>query len=69
MAQYNYIVRTKDGVRQEGTLAAENINIAGEQLRNEGMIGIKINERASIRIWNVNYFYESLSRRYQPGFG
>ena len=45
MAQFNYIVRTKDGVRQEGTIDAENINIASENLRNEGMTVVKINER------------------------
>ena len=26
MAQFNYIVRTKDGIRQEGTIDADNIN-------------------------------------------
>ena len=45
MAQFNYIVRTKDGVRQEGTIDAENINIASENLRNEGMTVVKISER------------------------
>ena len=45
MPQFNYIIRTKDGTRQEGTIDADNINIASEQLRNEGMIVIKINER------------------------
>ena len=45
MPQFNYIIRTKDGVRQEGTIDADNINIASEQLRNEGMTVIKIDER------------------------
>ena len=47
MSQFNYIVRTKDGVRQEGTIDAENINIASEKLRTEGMIVVKIDERDS----------------------
>ena len=37
MAQFNYIVRTKDGVRQEGTIDAENINIASEELRKDDL--------------------------------
>jgi len=45
MAQFNYIVRTKDGSRKEGTVDAENINAASEQLRKEDLIVIKINER------------------------
>ena len=45
MAQFNYIVRTKDGVRQEGTIDADSINIASENLRNEGMTVVKISER------------------------
>ena len=45
MAQFNYIVRTKDGVRQEGTIDAENINIASEQLREQELTVIKIKER------------------------
>ena len=45
MAQFNYIVRTKDGIRQEGTIDADSINIASENLRNEGMTVVKISER------------------------
>ena len=45
MAQFNYIVRTKDGVRQEGTIDADSINIASEDLRNQGMTVVKISER------------------------
>jgi len=45
MAQFNYIVRTKDGARQEGAIEADNINIASENLRSEGMTVVKIDER------------------------
>ena len=45
MAQFNYIVRTKDGVRKEGTIDAENINIASRQLQNDDLRVIKIDER------------------------
>ena len=45
MSQFNYIARTKDGIRKEGTLDAENINIASEQLRKDGLIVVKIDER------------------------
>ena len=45
MAQFNYIVRTKDGARNEGTIDADNINAASEQLRKDGLIVIKIDER------------------------
>ncbi len=45
MPEFNYIVRTKDGVRQEGTIEAKNINVASEELRTQELIVIKINER------------------------
>ena len=45
MAQFNYIVRTKDGVRKEGTIDAENINVASRKLQNDDLIVVKINER------------------------
>ena len=32
MPQFDYIVRTKDGAREEGTIDADNINIASEKL-------------------------------------
>jgi len=45
MAQFNYIARTKDGIRKEGTLDAENINIASEELRKNDLIVVEINQR------------------------
>ncbi len=45
MAQFNYIVRTQDGARQEGSVDAENINDASEKLRSDGLIVVKITER------------------------
>ena len=45
MAQFNYIVRTQNGTRQEGNIDANNINDASEKLRAEGLTVIKISER------------------------
>jgi type IV pilus assembly protein PilC len=45
MAQFNYIVRTQSGSRQEGNIDAKNINEASEKLRSEGLTVIKISER------------------------
>ena len=45
MAQFNYIVRTQSGSRQEGNIDAKNINDASEKLRSEGLTVIKISER------------------------
>ena len=45
MAQFNYIVRTQDGARQEGNIDANNINDASEKLRSDGLIVVKISER------------------------
>ena len=45
MAQFNYIVRTQSGSRQEGNIDAKNINNASEKLRSEGLTVIKISER------------------------
>ncbi len=45
MAQFNYIIRTQNGTRQEGNIDANNINDASEKLRSEGLTVIKISER------------------------
>jgi len=45
MAQFNYIVRTQNGTRQEGNIDANNINDASEKLRSDGLTVIKISER------------------------
>jgi len=45
MAQFNYIVRTQSGARQEGDIDANNINDASEKLRSDGLTVIKISER------------------------
>ena len=45
MAQFNYIVRTQSGTRQEGNIDAKNINDASEKLRSDGLTVIKISER------------------------
>ena len=45
MPEFNYIVRTQDGERREGSIDAQNINDASEQLRNNGFIVVKITER------------------------
>ena len=45
MAQFNYIVRTQNGSRQEGSIDAANINEATEKLHTEGLTVVKINER------------------------
>ena len=47
MPQFNYIARTQNGARREGTIEATNINEASEKLRNDQLIIIKINERDS----------------------
>ena len=45
MPQFNYIIRTKDGVREEGAIDADNINIASEKLRANDFTVIKITEK------------------------
>ena len=45
MAQFNYIIRTQNGTRQEGSIDATNINEATEQLNSEGFTVVKISER------------------------
>ena len=45
MPQFNYIIRTKDGVREEGTIEADNINIASEELRSKDCTVVKIDEK------------------------
>ncbi|MBT6870036.1 MAG: type II secretion system F family protein [Candidatus Marinimicrobia bacterium] len=45
MAQFNYIVRSQSGARQEGNIDAKNINDASEKLRADGLTVIKILER------------------------
>ncbi|MBT5077520.1 MAG: type II secretion system F family protein [Candidatus Marinimicrobia bacterium] len=45
MAQFNYIVRSQSGARQEGNIDAKNINDASEKLRADGLTVIKISER------------------------
>ena len=45
MPQFNYIIRTNDGVREEGLLDAENINDASEKLRAKNYTIIQIKEK------------------------
>ena len=45
MPQFNYIIRTKDGVREEGTIEADNINVASEELRSKDCTVVKIDEK------------------------
>jgi len=45
MPQFNYIARTQNGARREGTIEAININEASEKLRNDQLVIIKINEK------------------------
>jgi len=45
MAQFNYIIRTQNGTRQEGSIDAININEATEKLNSEGFTVVKISER------------------------
>ena len=45
MAQFNYIVRTQNGSRQEGSIDAANINEATEKLHTKDLTVVKINER------------------------
>ena len=45
MAQFNYIVRTQNGSRQEGSIDAANINEATEILHTKDLTVVKINER------------------------
>ena len=45
MAQFNYIIRTQNGTRQEGSIDATNINEATEKLNSEGFTVVKIFER------------------------
>jgi len=45
MAQFNYIIRTQNGTRQEGSIDATNINEATEKLNSEGFTVVKISER------------------------
>ena len=45
MAQFNYIVRTQNGTREEGSIDAQNINEATEKLNSDGFTVVKITER------------------------
>ena len=45
MAQFNYIIRTQNGTRQEGSIDATNINEATEKLNSDGFTVVKISER------------------------
>jgi len=42
MPRFDYIIRTKDGVREEGAIDADNINIASEKLSANDSAVIKI---------------------------
>jgi type IV pilus assembly protein PilC len=45
MAEFNYIIRTQNGTRQEGSINATNINEATEKLNSDGFTVVKISER------------------------
>ena len=45
MPQFNYIARTKDGIREEGAIDADNINLASKKLFSKDLTVIKIDER------------------------
>lgn len=45
MADFTYIVRTKDGIRKEGKIESKNYNSAREELISDGMTIIKLTER------------------------
>ena len=45
MADFIYIVRTKDGIRKEGKIESKNYNSAREELISDGMTIIKLTER------------------------
>ena len=45
MPQFNYIARTQNSARREGTIEAININEASQKLRNDQLVIIKINEK------------------------
>jgi len=45
MPRFDYIIRTKDGVREEGAIDADNINIASEKLSANDSAVIKITEK------------------------
>ena len=45
MPQFNYIIRTNDGVREEGIIDADNINEASEKLRTKNYTIIQIKEK------------------------
>lgn len=45
MAEFNYIIRTQNGTRQEGSIDATNINEATEKLNSDGFTVVKISER------------------------
>ena len=47
MSQFDYIVRTQEGKRKEGSIDAKNINRASEKLSSQGLIVIKISEKDS----------------------
>ena len=42
MPKFNYIIRTKDGAREEGIIEADNINIASEDLRKCDNCGVSM---------------------------
>ena len=54
MPQFNYIIRTKDGVREEGTIEADNINIASEELRSKDCTVVKIDEKETDEYYSSN---------------
>jgi len=45
LADFSYIVRTKDGIRKEGYLESSNYNSAMEELLADGMTVVKLTER------------------------
>tara|TARA_B100002052_G_scaffold107533_1_gene99061 strand:+ start:301 stop:1560 length:1260 start_codon:yes stop_codon:yes gene_type:complete len=47
MPQFDFIARTQDGKRKEGSIDASNINRASEKLTNQDLIVIKLTERDS----------------------
>ena len=45
MAEFSYIIRNKNGIRETGDLKASNYNEAMLQLQNDGSTVIKLNEK------------------------
>ena len=73
MAQFNYIVRTQEGTRQEGSIDADNINDASEKLRSDGLIVVKITERDTsfdfLTPFRSRLFFEvNIFHSYNPRF-